>query len=81
MISYSGPFTSDFRSMLEQEWLGQMAGLGIKHTEGCRMIDFMGDPVMQQYWTINCGLPKDDTSNENGIIIEKSKRWTLMIDP
>lgn len=45
------------------------------------MRNFMGDPVLIQYWTINCGLPKDDTSTENGIIIEKSKRWPLMIDP
>lgn len=58
-----------------------LKGLDIKHTENSRMINFMGDPVLKQYWTINCGLPKDDTSTENGIIIEKSKRWTLMIDP
>jgi dynein heavy chain len=31
-------------------------------------------------WNI-CGLPKDDTSIENGIIIDKSRRWSLMIDP
>ena len=27
------------------------------------------------------GLPKDNTSIENGIIIDKSRRWPLMIDP
>lgn len=26
-------------------------------------------------------MPKDDTSIENGIIIDKSRRWPLMIDP
>ena len=27
------------------------------------------------------GLPNDDLSIENGIIIFKSRRWPLMIDP
>lgn len=27
------------------------------------------------------GLPKDENSIENGIIIEKGRRWPLMIDP
>lgn len=44
------------------------------------MAKFLGDPVKIQYWNI-CGLPKDDTSIENGIIIDKSRRWPLMIDP
>jgi dynein heavy chain len=26
-------------------------------------------------------LPKDDNSTENGIIIDKTRRWPLMIDP
>ena len=28
-----------------------------------------------------CGLPKDENSIENGIIIQKGRRWPLMIDP
>lgn len=40
----------------------------------------MGVPVTIQGWNIS-GLPKDDTSTENGIIIDKTKRWPLMIDP
>lgn len=27
------------------------------------------------------GLPSDDTSLENGIIVSKARRWPLMIDP
>lgn len=41
---------------------------------------FLGDEVKIQLWNI-CGLPKDNTSIENGIIIEQSRRWPLMIDP
>lgn len=44
------------------------------------MRSFLGVPVIIQQWNI-AGLPKDDTSTENGLIIFKSKRWPLMIDP
>jgi dynein heavy chain len=44
------------------------------------MRSFLGDSVKIQAWNI-AGLPKDDASTENGIIIDKGKRWPLMIDP
>ena len=44
------------------------------------MINYLGEPVKIQTWNI-AGLPKNDTSIENGIIIDKSRRWPLMIDP
>lgn len=34
------------------------------------MIKFLGDPVKIQLWNI-LGLPKDDASIENGIIIDQ----------
>ena len=40
----------------------------------------MGEPVKIQYWVV-CGLPNDDLSVENAIIIDKCRRWPLMIDP
>ena len=44
------------------------------------MRSVLGIPVKIQYWNLK-ELPKDDTSTENGIIMEKTKRWPLMIDP
>jgi len=44
------------------------------------MRTFSGVPVKIQSWNI-AGLPKDDTSTENGVIIDKTRRWPLMIDP
>jgi dynein heavy chain len=44
------------------------------------MRSFIGVPVVIQSWNI-AGLPKDDTSTENGVIIDKTRRWPLMIDP
>ena len=80
MVSYAGSFTSDYRNKLEGDWEEYITKLKLKHTPNCTMRGFLGVPVVIQGWNI-FGLPKDDTSTENGIIIEKTKRWPLMIDP
>lgn len=80
MVSYSGCFTANFRESMEQEWITQLQELQIQYTAGIRMISYLGEPVKIQTWNI-AGLPKNDTSIENGIIIDKSRRWPLMIDP
>ena len=69
MVSYSGPFTSTFRADMEQDWVLHLAHLDLEHDSKVSMRSFLGEPVKIQQWNIN-GLPKDDTSIENGIIIE-----------
>ena len=80
MVSYTGIFTSEFRNELEQGWVAKLDELGILHSPGIQMTQFLGDKIKIQTWNI-AGLPKDDTSIQNGIIIDSSKRWPLMIDP
>lgn len=40
----------------------------------------LGEPVLIRTWNI-FGLPADNFSVENGIIIFSATRWPLMIDP
>jgi len=40
----------------------------------------LSDPVTIRSWTI-AGLPKDQSSIDNGAIVSKCRRWPLMIDP
>ncbi|CAD8156782.1 unnamed protein product [Paramecium pentaurelia] len=80
MVAYSGPFTSHYRTQMEGDWVLKLGVVGVAHSEGVTMRQFLGDGVKIQAWNI-AGLPKDDTSTENGIIIDKSRRWCLMIDP
>jgi dynein heavy chain len=44
------------------------------------MSKVLGNDVTIRQWGI-CGLPSDKLSVENGIIMFKSRRWPLMIDP
>ena len=44
------------------------------------ILDTLGEPVSIRQWNIQ-GLPIDTFSVENGIIVTKTRRWPLMIDP
>jgi dynein heavy chain len=80
MVSYAGPFTAQYRAELEEEWRAQVKRLGIKHTHNISMRNVLGDDVLIRIWSV-AGLPNDNLSVENGIILFKSRRWPLMIDP
>jgi len=40
----------------------------------------LGDPMQIRQWQID-GLPKDQVSTNNAIMVTRGKRWPLMIDP
>ncbi|CAE7390546.1 DNAH1 [Symbiodinium sp. CCMP2592] len=80
MVSYAGPFTSQVRSDCEELWRKELTELEMAHTKGCSMSTVLGDPVKIQQWVV-CSLPNDQLSIENGIIIDRARRWPLMIDP
>lgn len=42
MISYTGPFTSTYREKMEKEWLQKIKEIGLPHTEGILMRQFLG---------------------------------------
>ncbi len=80
-ISYLGAFTSEFRAEMSGTWADTLVQLGLPHSEGkCTLNDVLADPVEVRSWQI-CGLPTDDLSTENGIVMSKSSRWPLLIDP
>lgn len=80
MVSYAGPFTSIYRLELEEEWRAHIKRLNIKHSPLVTMRNVLGDDVVIRQWSV-AGLPNDNLSIENGIIMFKSRRWPLMIDP
>ena len=80
MVAYSGPFTAQYRGVLEQSWRDSITELKIDYEEGITMKGLLEDPVKTKVWTA-ASLPNDNLSIENAIIMFKSRRWPLMIDP
>ena len=61
-------------------WIVKCDELGVPHNEHCLLTDTLSDPVRIRSWQI-AGLPKDNLSVENGVIVQYSRRWPLFIDP
>jgi len=80
MVAYSGAFTAQFRNELETQWRANIKLLGIDFYDNVSMKGLLEDPVRTKIWTAST-LPNDNLSIENAIIIFKSRRWPLMIDP
>jgi dynein heavy chain len=79
-ISYMGVFTPDFRHEIVDNWVKTLAEMKIPHRPDCGLRTTMADPVAIRQWTI-CGLPQDNHSVENGILMAKGRRYPLLIDP
>merc|ERR1711871_278833 len=79
-IAYLGPFTGEYRNSLVGAWTKKIAELDIPHTSGCNLVMTLSEATTIRQWRI-WGLPTDDVSTENGIIVDKAKRWPLCIDP
>jgi len=80
MVSYAGPFTAVYRENLESMWRDSIQKLGISLTPKITMRQVIGNDVTIRGWAV-AGLPSDNLSVENGIIMFGSRRWPLMIDP
>ena len=80
MIAYLGAFTSAFRSQITDQWVTRCREGLIPSSDTFSLQQVLGDPVKIRDWNI-FGLPSDSFSIENGIIISKSRRWPLCIDP
>ena len=80
VIAYLGPFKASYRQAAIERWSAKCAELSIPLTPGFSLASVLGDAVQTRRWVIE-GLPNDGFSIENALIISKSRRWPLMIDP
>jgi len=80
-ISYCGPFNSEFRhQLLYTNFTGKCKSLKIPMTESMNIVKFLADETTVADWQLE-GLPADDHSVQNAIMITSSDKWPLMIDP
>lgn len=80
-LSYSGPFLSEYRDdMSTKVWTTTINKLGVPCSPSFKFYDFMVKATQVREWNIQ-GLPSDNFSTENGVIVTRGRRWPLMIDP
>lgn len=83
-VAYLGAFSIDYRRRLSAEWIIECQRLKIPSSADFSLVRCLGEPYQIREWNMTHGLPRDDISVENGIIVTQSllnRRWPLMIDP
>jgi len=63
-----------------KDWHKQCLSKSIPCSDVFSLSAVLGDAVKVRAWQI-AGLPVDNFSIDNGIIVSNSRRWPLMIDP
>ncbi|XP_025115333.1 dynein heavy chain 5, axonemal-like isoform X4 [Pomacea canaliculata] len=79
-LSYLGPFNQDFRLQLQKNWMKEMRHRDIPFTESLVIAEMLIEPTTVAEWTLE-GLPSDELSTQNAIIVTQASRYPLLIDP
>lgn len=72
-LSYSGPFNQEFRNLMLKTWRKEMMNKKIPFTEDLNLISMLVDNATIADWNLE-GLPNDELSIQNGLIVTKAAR-------
>ena len=80
-MSYAGAFPSKYRKdLVTHHWVPMLREMAVPCTTDFDFANFLADPSDVRDWNIQ-GLPADSFSTENGVIVTRGNRWSLLIDP
>ena len=80
-LSYCGPFNQDYRSkMVDSKFIELARQCGIPVSDVVDPIEFLANVSEIGDWNLQ-GLPADPLSIQNGILVTKSSRYPLLVDP
>jgi dynein heavy chain len=76
-----GPFPSEYRDqILDKVLFNNVNFYNISHNVSYKFSEFLAKPTDLLTWQLQ-GLPSDQFSSDNGVLVNKSRRFSLMIDP
>ncbi len=80
-VSYCGAFNQEFRLMIINErFRADCEARQIPVSASIEVTEFLVEPTVIGEWNLQ-GLPTDILSTQNGILVTRSSRFPLMIDP
>jgi dynein heavy chain len=80
-VSYCGAFNQEFRlMMIDQRFRADCSRRNIPVSDSIEVTEFLVDQGTIGEWNLQ-GLPTDILSTQNGILVTRSTRFPLMIDP
>jgi len=80
-VSYCGPFNQEYRSYcIEDKYSNECEKRQVPVTQNLNIIEFLADIGTIGDWNQE-GLPTDPLSIQNGILVTRSSRFPLLIDP
>ncbi|KFG33497.1 putative dynein gamma chain, flagellar outer arm, partial [Toxoplasma gondii GAB2-2007-GAL-DOM2] len=80
-VSYCGPFNAEYRMRMRKECFGAMCKRqGIPASEDVNIVEVLVDQGTIGEWNLQ-GLPADELSVQNAILVTRSSRYALMVDP
>lgn len=80
-VSYCGPFNQQYREhLINNKFTDDCEKRGVPVTTKLDVVSFLADVGTIGDWNMQ-GLPTDTLSTQNGILVTKSSRFPLLIDP
>ncbi|KAG8256357.1 Dynein heavy chain 12, axonemal [Homalodisca vitripennis] len=80
VIAYLAPLTFPFRQTLIRDWCEMCTNLEIPSSGKFKFVNVLGFDINIQNWNID-GLPRDEFSIQNAVILECTDRCPLLVDP
>ncbi len=80
-VSYLGPFNKEFRELLlHRDFYGDCMKLNVPVTPHLQITKFLVDDSEVGEWNLQ-GLPTDELSIQNGIMVTRASRYPVLVDP
>ncbi|KAL7304210.1 hypothetical protein TKK_0003404 [Trichogramma kaykai] len=79
-LSYCGPYNQHYRAGLTTAWMGVLTSRDIPFTQELNITSMLVDTSTVSEWTLQ-GLPNDELSVQNALIVTKSSSYPLLVDP